>query len=119
MKNLDKVELTELLRSDVSAFNAYREKYPKQEINFYNADLRGADLLDANLRGADLRNADLKQAILLDANLRGADLRGADLYHANLINANIKGANFNEADIRDVYIKLTKKTIEAIKSNFI
>ena len=99
MKNLDKVELTELLRSDVSAFNAYREKYPKQEINFYNADLRGADLLDANLRGADLR--------------------GVDLYHANLINANIKGANFNEADIRDVYIKLTKKTIEAIKSNFI
>ncbi|EOD3551739.1 pentapeptide repeat-containing protein, partial [Cronobacter malonaticus] len=43
------------------------------------ADLRGADLSDANLYGANLRGADLS-----DANLYGANLRGADLSDANL-----------------------------------
>ena len=41
-----------------------------------DADLRGADLCDAYLRGADLRNADLRNAYLRGADLRGADLRG-------------------------------------------
>ena len=43
------------------------------------ANLRGADLRDANLIYADLRGADLR-----DANLHGADLRGADLRGANI-----------------------------------
>ncbi|WP_035504196.1 pentapeptide repeat-containing protein [Hafnia alvei] len=47
--------------------------------NGSRADLRGADLCMANLRGADLRGADLRGADLCMANLRGADLRGADL----------------------------------------
>ncbi|EBG3700881.1 pentapeptide repeat-containing protein, partial [Salmonella enterica] len=38
------------------------------------ADLRGANLRDANLYGADLRGADL-----CDANLYGADLCDANL----------------------------------------
>ena len=54
-----------------------------------------ADLLGANLRGADLRGADL-----IYANLRGADLRGANLIYANLIYANLRGANFLGADLR-------------------
>ena len=41
------------------------------------ADLRGADLGDANLRGANLVGADLGDANLRGANLWDADLRGA------------------------------------------
>ena len=48
------------------------------------ADLCGADLRGANLRGADLCGADLRDANLRGANLYGADLRDADLYGADL-----------------------------------
>ena len=46
------------------------------------ADLRDADLRGAYLSGADLRDADLRGADLSDAYLRGADLFGADLVDA-------------------------------------
>jgi hypothetical protein len=64
------------------------------------ADLRGADLNVADLRGADLRGADLNVADLRGADLRGADLRGADLRGANLRRADLLGADLNGADLR-------------------
>ncbi|EGL2814464.1 pentapeptide repeat-containing protein [Salmonella enterica] len=60
------------------------------------ADLRDADLRDANLCGADLRDADLR-----DANLCGADLRDADLCDANLCGAGLCGAGLCGANLRD------------------
>ena len=74
------------------------------------ANLRGADLVGANLREADLRGADLGRANLREAdlvgtdlgraNLRGADLVGADLGEADLRGADLVGANLREADLR-------------------
>jgi hypothetical protein len=55
--------------------------------NLYNANLTGAILRGANLPGADLRGADLE-----DANLTGADLTSATLTGANLVDANLTGA---------------------------
>ena len=68
-------------------------------------DLRGADLRDAylsgaDLRGANLRDADLRGAYLRDADLRGADLRDADLRGAYLSGANLRGADLGDADLR-------------------
>ena len=73
------------------------------------ADLRGADLCDADLRDADLRGAclcdadlrgaDLRGAYLCDADLRGADLRSANLYGADLCGANLYGANLCGANL--------------------
>ena len=60
------------------------------------ANLSGADLSDANLRGAYLRGADLSDADLRGANLRGADLSGANLRGANLRGADLSGASFGE-----------------------
>ena len=73
--------------------------------NLWRADLRGADLNDADLRGAylsdaDLRGADLSGANLWRANLRGADLRNADLRGANLRGADLWRANLSDADLR-------------------
>ena len=48
----------------------------------HGANLREADLREADLRGANLREADLRGADLRGANLREADLRGADLDYA-------------------------------------
>lgn len=54
---------------------------------------RGADLIGAKLRGADLRCANLRGAYLIAADLRSADLRGADLIGADFRDADIRGAD--------------------------
>ena len=51
----------------------------------------------------DLRGANLVRANLYDADLTGADLSGADLYGANLQRAELAGANLQRADLRDAY----------------
>ncbi|ELH1246997.1 pentapeptide repeat-containing protein [Salmonella enterica] len=61
-----------------------------------------ADLCDANLRGANLRDANLCDANLRGANLRDANLCGADLCDANLCGANLRGANLCDADLPDL-----------------
>ncbi|EDE4046196.1 pentapeptide repeat-containing protein [Salmonella enterica subsp. enterica serovar Bareilly] len=71
-----------------------------------SADLRDANLFDANLCGANLRDANLCGANLCDADLRDANLCGAnlcdaDLFDANLRDANLCGANLCDADLRD------------------
>ncbi|ECL5947989.1 pentapeptide repeat-containing protein [Salmonella enterica] len=67
--------------------------------NLFGADLRGANLFDANLFDADLRGADLRGADLFDADLRGADLRGANLFDADLRGADLRGANLFDANL--------------------
>ena len=69
--------------------------------NLSDANLSNADLRGANLSDADLRNADLFGANLRDANLSDADLRGANLSDANLSNADLRGANLSDADLRN------------------
>ena len=58
---------------------------------------RGADLIGARLRGADLRGADLRGAYLIGADLRDADLRMADLIGADLRDADLGGADLTES----------------------
>ena len=77
------------------------------------ANLRGANLSEANLRGAYLSGANLSEANLSGAYLSEANLRGADLSGAYL-----SGADLSGADLRGTYIKLSDNDIdieEAIK----
>ena len=67
--------------------------------NLCDANLRGADLCDADLCGANLRSANLRGANLCDADLCDANLRGANLCNANLCDANLRGANLRDADL--------------------
>ncbi|EBU0606983.1 pentapeptide repeat-containing protein [Salmonella enterica] len=69
--------------------------------NLRDANLCGANLCDADLRDANLCGADLRDANLFDANLCGADLRGANLRDANLFDANLCGADLRGADLFD------------------
>ena len=70
-----------------------------QEANLQGADLWGANLRRANLQGADLWGANLRRANLQEADLRGADLEGANLRGANLQEADLRGANLEGADL--------------------
>ena len=58
---------------------------------------RGADLIGAKLRNADLRGANLRGAYLIGADLRGADLRLADLIGADFRDTDIRGADLTDA----------------------
>ena len=71
-----------------------------RDADLRDADLRCADLRDADLCGADLRCADLRGADLCDADLRRADLRCADLRDADLCCADLRDADLRDADLR-------------------
>jgi len=68
-----------------------RGKQPKKK------ERRGADLIGARLRGADLAKANLRGAYLIGADLRQADLRQADLIGADLRDADLRGADLTGA----------------------
>lgn len=82
--------------------------------NLRGANLIGADLSEADLRRANLSGADLREADLRRANLRGADLSGADLSGANLSGADLRGANLSEADLRGAdlcEVRINERTV--------
>ena len=70
-----------------------------------SCNLVNADLTDAHLIGADLRNANLT-----NANLTGANLEGADLTGATLVDANLRRAYFTHADLR--WANLTRTNLQ-------
>ena len=73
--------------------------------NLEGANLGVADLVGANLEGANLRSANLRGADLVGANLEGANLRGANLEGANLRGANLRGAYLEGANLVDAYLE--------------
>ena len=62
-------------------------------------DFSGADLIAADLRGANLSTAVLDRAEMEYANLAKAKLRQASMQRANLIMADLSGAKLNGADL--------------------
>ncbi|EPY6129098.1 pentapeptide repeat-containing protein [Salmonella enterica subsp. enterica serovar Bareilly] len=105
---MNSADLSKILEEHKVWITSMRESGSRADLcgaNLRGADLRGADLCGANLRGADLRGADLCGANLRGANLRGADLRGADLYGADLCGANLYGANLCDANLRGANLR--------------
>lgn len=80
--------------------------------------LKGANLVEANLRFVDLSKANLEftklirtrlqRANLMDANLIGAQLEGAKLQGANLASAKLLKANLNLAKLRKANLNFSK-----------
>ncbi|MFI9176135.1 pentapeptide repeat-containing protein [Streptomyces lincolnensis] len=62
-------------------------------------DLRGIQLVSADLSRSDFRRADLEGANLWGTNLFHADLRRCDLRNALFVNANLRGARLQQSRI--------------------
>jgi len=92
---MNKVELNEVLK----LHKLWLETRFANKVKGERANLSGANLRRADLRGANLIRANLSEADLRDANLRDANLSGANLRDANLRDANLSGANLNEANL--------------------
>ncbi|CAN7731518.1 pentapeptide repeat-containing protein [Paenibacillus sp. LjRoot153] len=58
---------------------------------------RGADLIGAKLKGADLRACNLRGSYLIAADLRDADLRKADLIGADFRDTDLRGADLSDS----------------------
>ncbi len=100
---MNSADLSKILEEHKVWITSMRESGSRADLRdaeLCDANLYGAELCDANLCGANLRGAELCDAELCDANLYGANLRGADLRGANLCDANLYGANLRGADLR-------------------
>ena len=71
-----------------------------ERADLYEATLCGADLREADLRGANLWGANLRRTDLYGVDLRGVDLREADLYEATLCGADLREADLYGAELR-------------------
>lgn len=68
-----------------------------QGVELTKADLQGADISYASLQGSDLSNAQLDGALLVETKLNGAVMRAARLWAAHLDRAQLSGADFRFA----------------------
>jgi hypothetical protein len=75
-----------------------------QGASLFEADLRGAHMSKADLQGASLFEADLRGAILLEADLGRADLNEADLWGVFLQGANLQRATLGRANLQGAYL---------------
>ncbi len=71
------------------------KRYKAGERIFVKDDLRGANLEDAYLDGADFSGTDLRGANLKSAYLSGANFNNADLSTTELEHAKLYSAHFN------------------------
>jgi uncharacterized protein YjbI with pentapeptide repeats len=77
----------------------------KSDIVLTQANLREADLTNADLSRAILRSADLRYANLANADLRGANLDSAKLRDATLEDANLDNACLDDAELLDANLE--------------
>ena len=82
-----------VLKQGVEAWNAWRAAHAGTPADLANASLRGLDLGEVNLAGADCHKADFRGTILSGATLTGANLAGANFFKAVLDAADLAGAN--------------------------
>ncbi|CAM4204780.1 pentapeptide repeat-containing protein [Paenibacillus tarimensis] len=92
-----RAEVNELLMETSELIRAGAERATKGSSGRRKAFGRGADLIGAKLKGADLRGANLRGAYLIAADLRDANLRWADLIGADMRDADIRGADLTDS----------------------
>lgn len=68
-------------------------------LDFSNANLKMASIIDSNISGANFQGSNLTEARLVGSDFSGANLRGANLWRADLRGANLSGANMLGADL--------------------
>ena len=80
-------------KKDMTEWNQWRRKHPREKIRLQKAHLENTFLLKAHLENANLRAAHMENAFLGHAHLENAYLRAAHLENANLVSAHLEKAN--------------------------
>ena len=88
------------------------DNHDQPRLNLSGAILHQAELIFANLAGADLYRTDLREANLGKANMTATELVHADLQGANLIGADLTNANLTRAHLQSG--DLTYATLDGI-----
>ena len=83
-----------------AAFSLTEPSADLRGANLTDAQLQGANLAGAQLQGANLQGAQLQGAILALARLQGANLRRAALQGAELLAAELQGADLHFANLQ-------------------
>jgi uncharacterized protein YjbI with pentapeptide repeats len=108
MKKLTNVDLANLLKNDVKSFNAYREKYPNQKIdftkldnfiNFKNSNLDDANLSNMNLEGLNFADSNMRKVKLKESNISNCDYRGANVELSNFDNSILHDSDFRGSNL--------------------
>jgi Pentapeptide repeats (8 copies) len=99
-------EHLQMLQQGVATWGNWRQRNPAirpdlSGANLMGANLGGADFWNVNLSGANLGRADLRKANLSEADLSRADLWKADLSGAILRKANLTETNLSRAILID------------------
>jgi uncharacterized protein YjbI with pentapeptide repeats len=109
-ETLTEVDVT-ALRQDINELLLRTSELVRSKVPGRKKNHRGADLIGAKLRSADLRGANLRGAYLIAADLRDADLRSADLIGADFRDTDLRGADLTGS------IFLTQAQLNAAKGN--
>ncbi|HNO79723.1 MAG TPA: pentapeptide repeat-containing protein [Phycisphaerae bacterium] len=100
---MDRDEALKLLtggREGIREWNNWRKSNPNElPPDLHNVDLKGCDLVTANLRRVSFLKADLSGADLTGADLHLANFQGARLNGATLSLAILDGTDLREADL--------------------
>lgn len=116
-KDLSGIDLgREAIEAELEKF---REKSPGETPVWHSTKTGGINLTDVNLKGANLIIAKLRWADLGGANLQEARLDGAELHWANLECADLREANLAGANLRGVvlrYSHLEKVDLSGVQS---
>ncbi|MDD5327982.1 MAG: pentapeptide repeat-containing protein [Phycisphaerae bacterium] len=108
-------------KKDVTEWNNWRKKNPREKViltgvnlssfelvdaNLENADLRGAQLFNTNLSNTNLRGANLEEAYLVETILNSAVLTKVTFKSAILTRVKANNSNFDYADFENASIKI-------------
>jgi uncharacterized protein YjbI with pentapeptide repeats len=97
-----------ILKQGVEVWNRWRENKPEpsgpETFKLLFPDLRGANLCETNLSGANLQYVNLTGSDLSGTNLRQANLNNANLSKADLIGANLTGAVLSKIKLAEAKI---------------
>jgi hypothetical protein len=89
------------LGKGLDSWNKWRREHPEIRPLLFNAPLCGENLNDYNMCNANLIQADLRDAELINTNFHEANLGGAKLNRAKLIGANFCRTDLYETDLSE------------------
>lgn len=99
-----KDELVRILKSNIKAFNKYRDDTKNELLDLSEADLTGTNLCRVNLENVILKEAELNFAYLHSANLKNSDLSDLTVGRADMTETNLSGSKMHSTDLTNTIL---------------